>query len=135
MRLHLDMCTGVRDADFLGLRCTQLQSLSLRLPANFAARQIDGAALTDASLGCIAERCHQLEEVSIRFADGETPTFSSISGEGISSMVQWCSSLRVLVLDRANSFTDACMEAILSLPCDFLIRRYKLVKRHKKMGL
>ncbi|KAJ7535229.1 hypothetical protein O6H91_12G025700 [Diphasiastrum complanatum] len=114
--LHLDMCIGLRDDDLVPLARNSpfLRSLSLRIPSDFSMsiRLCSPPRLTDSSLKAIARHCSYLEKVAISFADGEFPLFSSFTVEGILALVEGCSFLRVLVLDRAYSFNDSGMEAL-----------------------
>ena len=112
-RLHLNMCSGVRDEEFQSMKCIHLRSISLHIPSNSHARavQTEAATLTDASLGVLAQRCVELEEASFTFVEGAVPLYASVSVAGILAMVQWCLSLRVLTLDSVYPFTDSCMQA------------------------
>lgn len=112
-RLHLNMCSGVRDEEFQSMKCMQLRSISLHIPSNSHMRavQMEAATLTDASLGVLAQRCVELEEASFTFVEGGVPLYASVSVAGILAMVQWCLSLRVLTLDSVYPFTDSCMQA------------------------
>lgn len=114
--LHLDMCMGLRDCDLVGLAMssTGLRFLSLRCPSDFslAVPANYSPHLTDESLKAIAKYCLVLEEVSISFADGGYPFMPCFSLDGILALVEGCSMLKALVLDRVYAFNDRGMEAL-----------------------
>ncbi|OWM81858.1 F-box/LRR-repeat protein 14 [Punica granatum] len=116
-KVHLDMCFGVRDSDIIGLACvsSKLRSLSLRVPSDYSLPLLmnNPLRLTDESLKAVAENCQLLEEVRISFSDGEFPSFSSFTLNGILRLVRMCP-IRVLVLDHVDSFNDEGMEALCS---------------------
>lgn len=114
--LHLDMCMGLRDRDLIGLAksSTGLRYLSLRCPSDFSlvVPANYSPQLTDESLKAIAKYCKLLEEVSISFADGCYPFVPCFSLAGILALVEGCSLLKALVLDRVYAFNDHGMEAL-----------------------
>lgn len=114
--LHLDMCMGLRDRDLVGLAMssTGLKYLSLRCPSDFSLSVPANYSpqLTDESLKAIAKYCLVLEEVSISFADGCYPFVPCFSLDGILALVEGCSMLKALVLDRVYAFNDRGMEAL-----------------------
>ncbi|GLU22008.1 hypothetical protein SLE2022_381110 [Rubroshorea leprosula] len=116
-KIHLDMCVGVRDADIICLaqKSRNLRSISLRLPSDFSLPLLmnNPLRLTDESLKAIAENCALLETIKISFSDGEFPSFSSFTLNGILTMIQKCP-VRELSLDHVNVFNDVGMEALCS---------------------
>ncbi|XP_051134740.1 F-box/LRR-repeat protein 14 [Andrographis paniculata] len=116
-KIHLDMCVGVRDLDIIGLarNSSNLRSISLRVPSDFSLPLLmnNPIRLTDECLKALAQNCAQLESVRLSFSDGEFPTFSSFTLQGILTLVQKCP-LRKLSLDHVYSFNDAGMEALCS---------------------
>lgn len=116
-KLHLDMCVGVRDSDMVSLaqNSSNLRSISLRLPSDFSIPSLmnNPLKLTDESLRAIAQNCPMLEAVKISFSDGEFPSFSSFTLNGILTLIERCP-IRVLVLDHVYSFNDLGMEALCS---------------------
>lgn len=116
-RVHLDMCFGVRDSDIIGLAraSSKLKSVSLRVPSDYSLPLLSNnpLRLTDKSLKAVAENCQLLEEVRISFSDGEFPSLSSFTLNGILSLVRMCP-IRILVLDHVDSFNDEGMEALCS---------------------
>ncbi|KAJ4957850.1 hypothetical protein NE237_024961 [Protea cynaroides] len=117
LKLHLDMCIGVRDCDIVSLaqKSNNLRSLSLRIPSDFSIPLLmnNPLRLTDESLKAVALNCLMLESVKICFSVGEFPYYSSFSLNGILTLIQLCP-VRVLVLDHAYSFNDQGMEALCS---------------------
>lgn len=116
-KIHLDMCVGVRDCDIIGLaqKSRNLLSISLRVPSDFSLPLLlnNPLRLTDESLKAVAENCPMLESVRISFSDGEFPSFSSFTLNGILALIQMCP-IRELALDHVYSFNDAGMEALCS---------------------
>lgn len=116
-KIHLDMCVGLRDTDIVGLsqKSRGLRSISLRVPSDFSLPLLmsNPLRLTDESLKALAKNCSSLESVRISFSDGEFPSLSSFTLEGILSLVRSCP-LRELSLDHVYSFNDAGMEALRS---------------------
>ncbi|XP_074286092.1 F-box/LRR-repeat protein 14 [Silene latifolia] len=116
-KIHMDMCVGLRDGDILDLsRAAQsLRSISLRIPSDFSVPLLIShrLTLTDGSLKALAENCPMLECVKISFADGDFPSLSSFSVEGIINLVRSCP-IRELSLDHVYSFSDLGMEALCS---------------------
>lgn len=114
--LNLDMCMGLRDRDLIELAKTStgLRSLSLRFPSDFTLSVPSNypPQLTDESLKAIAKYCELLEEVSISFADACFPFIPCFSLAGILALVEGCSLLKVLVLERVFPFNDRGMEAL-----------------------
>lgn len=119
-KIHLDMCFGVRDHDMVGLAesSRSLRSLSLRVPSDHSLPLLmnNPLRLTDESLKAIARNCPALEEVKLSFSDGEFPSFSSFTLNGILALVETCP-IRVLALDHVHSFNDKGMEALCSAHC------------------
>eukprot|EP00252_Welwitschia_mirabilis_P006438 TRINITY_DN17322_c0_g1_i1.p1 TRINITY_DN17322_c0_g1~~TRINITY_DN17322_c0_g1_i1.p1 ORF type:complete len:468 (+),score=57.69 TRINITY_DN17322_c0_g1_i1:73-1476(+) len=119
VKLHLNMCVGLRDNDLICLsqHCRKLKSLSLRVPSDFSVPILmsNPLRLTDDSLKSIAQNCLELEEVSIAFADGDFPSLSSFTLAGILSLIEGCP-IKVLALDRVYSFNDIGMEALSAAP-------------------
>ncbi|XP_057969001.1 F-box/LRR-repeat protein 14 isoform X2 [Malania oleifera] len=116
-KIHLDMCFGVRDCDMISLaqNSSKLRSISLRVPSDFSLPLLINSPLrlTDESLKAVAQNCLMLESVRISFLDGEFPSFSSFTLEGILMLTQMCP-VRELVLDHVCSFNDVGMEALCS---------------------
>ncbi|KAK9666463.1 hypothetical protein RND81_14G186700 [Saponaria officinalis] len=116
-KIHLDMCVGLRDGDIVGLSksAPSLRSISLRVPSDFSVPLLIShrLTLTDASLKALAENCPMLESVKISFADGDFPSLSSFSVDGIINLVRSCP-IRDLSLDHVYSFSDLGMEALCS---------------------
>lgn len=114
-KIHLDMCVGVRDSDIVSLaqKSSNLRSISLRVPSDFSLPLLmnNPLRLTDESLKAIAQNCLMLETLRISFSDGEFPSFSSFTLNGILSVIQNCP-VRELALDHVYSFTDVGMEAL-----------------------
>ncbi|CAL1377458.1 unnamed protein product [Linum trigynum] len=114
-KIHLDMCVGVRDSDIITLakNSSNLHSLSLRVPSDFSLPLLMGnpLRLTDESLKAVAEHCRLLESIRICFSDGEFPSFSSFTLEGILILIQMCP-IRELALDHVHCFNDAGMEGL-----------------------
>lgn len=114
-KIHLDMCVGLRDRDIITLakKSTNLRSISFRLPSDFSLPLLmtDPLRLTDESLKALANNCVMLESVQISFSDGEFPSLSSFTLEGILVLIQNCP-IRELVLDHVCSFNDEGMEAL-----------------------
>jgi F-box/leucine-rich repeat protein 2/20 len=116
-KIHLDMCVGVRDCDIIGLaqRSRNLRFISLRVPSDFSLPLLmnNPLRLTDESLKAVAESCSMLESVRISFSDGEFPSFSSFTLNGMLTLIQMCP-VRELALDHVYSFNDLGMEALCS---------------------
>lgn len=116
-KIHLDKCVGLRDCDIIGLarKSSKLRSISLRVPSDFSLPPLanNPVRLTDESLKALAENCSLLESVRLSFSDGEFPSFSSFTVDGILTLVKMCP-IRVLSLDRMYSFNDHGMEALCS---------------------
>ncbi|XP_022153907.1 F-box/LRR-repeat protein 14 isoform X1 [Momordica charantia] len=116
-KVHLDMCVGVRDCDIISLarESHNLRSISLRVPSDFSLPLLanNTLRLTDESLKALAENCSHLESVRISFADGEFPSLSSFSLNGILVLVHMCP-VRELALDHVYSFNDMGLEALCS---------------------
>ncbi|KAF3772732.1 F-box/LRR-repeat protein 14 [Nymphaea thermarum] len=114
-RLQLDMCVGIRDSDLMNLarESVNLRSISLRVPSDFSLpiSMADPSRLTDESLKAIANNCSKLETFKISFSDGEFPSFSSFTLNGILLVIHRCP-IRLLALDHVYSFTDSGMEAL-----------------------
>lgn len=119
-KIHLDMCVGVRDCDIIGLaqKSHNLRSISLRVPSDFSLPLLmnNPLRLTDDSLKAVAQNCSMLEFVQISFSDGEFPSFSSFTLNGILNLIQMCP-IRELALDHVYSFNDIGMEALCSAQC------------------
>lgn len=111
----LDMCVGIRDCDIINLsqKSRKLRSLSLRVPSDYSLPLLmnNPLRLTDESLQALAQNCSMLEEIMISFSDGEFPSFSSFTLNGILSLVKMCP-IRKLALDHVDSFNDDGMEAL-----------------------
>ncbi|GAV70915.1 LRR_6 domain-containing protein [Cephalotus follicularis] len=116
-RIHLDMCVGVRDSDIIGLaqKSKNLRSISLRVPSDFSLPLLmnNPLRLTDESLKAVAQNCLMLESIRISLSDGEFPSFSAFSLNGILTLIQMCP-VRELSLDHVYSFNDAGMESLCS---------------------
>ncbi|XP_041017105.1 F-box/LRR-repeat protein 14 [Juglans microcarpa x Juglans regia] len=116
-KIHLDMCVGVRDCDIIGLaqRSSNLRFISLRVPSDFSLPLLlnNPLRLTDESLKAVAQSCSMLESVRISFSDGEFPSFSSFTLNGMLTLIQMCP-VRELALDHVYSFNDVGMEALSS---------------------
>ncbi|KAI9076003.1 hypothetical protein K1719_042019 [Acacia pycnantha] len=115
--VYLDMCVGVRDCDIISLseRSSNLKSISFRVPSDFSLPSFmnNRLTLTDESLKAIAQNCSKLESVRISFSDGEFPSSSLFSLNGILCLMQRCP-IRKLALDHVYSFNDVGMEALCS---------------------
>ncbi|CBI36455.3 unnamed protein product, partial [Vitis vinifera] len=118
-KIRLDMCVGVRDCDIVGLaqKSSNLRSISLRGPSDFSLPLLlsNPLRLTDESLKALAQNCSMLESIRISFTDGEFPSFSSFTLNGILTVIQMCP-IRKLSLDHVYSFNDVGMEALCSAP-------------------
>ncbi|KAH7567044.1 hypothetical protein JRO89_XS07G0010000 [Xanthoceras sorbifolium] len=116
-KIHLDMCVGVTDSDIINLaqKSSNLRSISLRAPSDFSLPLLmnNPLRLTDESLNALAHNCAMLESVRISFSDGEFPSFSFFTLDGILSLIQKCP-VRELILDHVYSFNDVGMEALCS---------------------
>lgn len=116
-KIHLDMCVGVRDSDIINMAQTssKLRSISLRVPSDFSLPILmsNPLRLTDESLKALADNCRMLESVRISFSDGEFPSISSFTLDGILTLIQKCP-VRELSLDYVYSFNDVGMEALCS---------------------
>ncbi|KAG5523256.1 hypothetical protein RHGRI_035173 [Rhododendron griersonianum] len=116
-KIRLDMCVGLRDCDIIGLarKSSKLRSISLRVPSDFSIPPLvnDPVRLTDESLKAIAENCTLLESVRLSISDGEFPSFSSFTLNGILTLIKMCP-IRELSLDHVYSFNDDGMEALCS---------------------
>ncbi|KAL8139371.1 hypothetical protein V2J09_005392 [Rumex salicifolius] len=114
---HFDMCIGLRDNDIISLaqNSSKLRSISLRLPSDFSIPLLmeNPLRLTDDSLTALAANCSLLESVKISFCDGDFPSLSSFSLEGILTLVKTCP-VRELSLDQVYSFNDVGMAALCS---------------------
>ncbi|PSR96015.1 F-box/LRR-repeat protein [Actinidia chinensis var. chinensis] len=114
-KIHLDMCVGVRDCDIIGLarKSGNLRSISLRVPSDFSLPLLvnNPLRLTDESLKAVAQNCSKLESVRLSFSDGEFPSFSSFTLNGILTLIRMCP-IRELALDHVYSFNDEGMEAL-----------------------
>ncbi|GAV70909.1 hypothetical protein CFOL_v3_14407 [Cephalotus follicularis] len=111
------MCVGVRDSDIIGLaqKSKNLRSISLRVPSDFSLPLLmnNPLRLTDESLKAVAQNCLMLESIRISLSDGEFPSFSAFSLNGILTLIQMCP-VRELSLDHVYSFNDAGMESLCS---------------------
>lgn len=116
-RIHLDMCVGVRDCDIIGLaqKSRNLRSISLRVPSDFslALPLNNPLRLTDESLKALAQNCLMLESVRISYPNGEFPSFSSFTLDGILILIQKCM-VKELAFDQVYSFNDVGMQALCS---------------------
>ncbi|XP_060202066.1 F-box/LRR-repeat protein 14-like [Lycium barbarum] len=116
-KIHLDMCVGVRDCDIVCLaqKSSNLRSISLRVPSDFSLPllQNNPLRLTDESLKAVAQNCSLLDTVRLSFSDGEFPSFSSFTLNGILMLIQMCP-IRELALDHVYSFNDVGMQALCS---------------------
>ncbi|KAJ4718569.1 F-box/LRR-repeat protein 14-like [Melia azedarach] len=116
-KIHLDMCVGVRDSDIIKLaqKSSKLRSISLRVPSDFSLPLLmnNPLRLTDESLKALAHNCRMLESVRISFSDGEFPSISSFTLEGILTLIKKCP-VRELALEHVYSFDDVGMEALCS---------------------
>lgn len=116
-KIRLDMCVGLRDCDIIGLarKSSKLRSISLQVPSDFSIPPLvnDPVRLTDESLKAIAENCTLLESVRLSISDGEFPSFSSFTLNGILTLIKMCP-IRELSLDHVYSFNDDGMEALCS---------------------
>ncbi|CDO98199.1 unnamed protein product [Coffea canephora] len=116
-KIHLDMCVGLRDADIVCLahKSKNLRCISLRVPSDFSLPLLmnNPLRLTDESLKALAENCSQLDSVRLSFSDGEFPSLSSFTLDGILALIQMCP-IRELALDHVYSVNDFGMEALRS---------------------
>lgn len=116
-KIHLDMCVGVRDCDIIGLahQSRNLKSIAIRVPSDYSVPLLTNnpLRLTDLSLNAVAEKCSKLESVRLSFSDGEFPSFSSFTLNGILRLIQMCP-IRELSLDHVYSFDDIGMGALCS---------------------
>lgn len=114
-KIHLDMCVGVRDCDIIGLaqKSRNLRSLSFRVPSDFSLPIFldNPLRLTDQCLKAVAQNCSMLESVKISYSDGEFPSFSSFTVDGILALIQNCP-LKELSFDQVYSFNDIGMQAL-----------------------
>ncbi|KAI3688598.1 hypothetical protein L2E82_46282 [Cichorium intybus] len=111
-RIHLDMCIGARDTDIIRLaqNSKNLRAISIRVPSGFSLME-NPVRVTDESLRAVAQNCTRLESVTLSFSDGEFPSLSSFSLDGILNLVKTCP-VKELVLDRVYSFNNVGMEAL-----------------------
>ncbi|KAL7099635.1 hypothetical protein ACP275_09G097300 [Erythranthe tilingii] len=116
-KIHLDMCVGLKDSDIVGLarKSSNLKSISLRVPSDFSLPLLTNnpIRLTDECLEALARNCSKLESVRLSFSDGEFPSFSSFTLNGIVNLVLKCP-IKELALDHVYSFNDLGMEALCS---------------------
>lgn len=116
-KIQLDMCSGLRDNDIICLvqNSSNLRCISLRVPSDSSLPLLmnNPLRLTDESLKSIAQHCSMLESIRISFSDGEFPSFSSFTLNGIRTLIQKCP-LRELALDHVDSFNDVGIEALCS---------------------
>ncbi|KAF3450933.1 hypothetical protein FNV43_RR07022 [Rhamnella rubrinervis] len=115
-KIHLDMCVGVRDCDIIGLaqKSRNLRSISLRVPSDYPLLLLNNPLkLTDESLKALAQNCSMLESVRISYPDGEFPSFSSFTLDGILILIQKCP-VKELAFDQVYSFNDVGMQALCS---------------------
>lgn len=114
-KIHLDMCVGVRDCDVIGLaqNSRNLRSIYLRVPSDFSLPLLmsNPLRLTDECLNALSSNCSKLESIRISYSDGEFPSFSSFTLQGIITLIQKCP-VRELAFDQVYSFNDAGMEAL-----------------------
>ncbi|KAL6144897.1 hypothetical protein ACLB2K_055587 [Fragaria x ananassa] len=114
-KIHLDMCVGVRDCDIIGLaqNSSNLRSIYLRVPSDFSLPLLmnNPLRLTDECLNALSSNCSKLESIRISYSDGEFPSFSSFTLQGIITLIQKCP-VRELAFDQVYSFNDAGMEAL-----------------------
>ncbi|KAI3686292.1 hypothetical protein L1987_79966 [Smallanthus sonchifolius] len=116
-KVYFDMCIGARDCDIIGLaqNLKNLRAISIRVPSDFSLPLLMEnpllLRLTDNSLKSLAQNCTQLESVSLSFSDGEFPSISSFSLDGILSLINRCP-VKSLFLDRVYSFDNLGMEAL-----------------------
>ncbi|KAL6137819.1 hypothetical protein ACLB2K_063108 [Fragaria x ananassa] len=114
-KIHLDMCVGVRDCDIIGLaqNSRNLRSIYLRVPSDFSLPLLmsNPLRLTDECLNALSSNCSKLESIRISYSDGEFPSFSSFTLQGIITLIQKCP-VRELAFDQVYSFNDAGMEAL-----------------------
>ncbi|KAJ0984805.1 hypothetical protein J5N97_003161 [Dioscorea zingiberensis] len=127
-RLHLDMCIGVKDTDMVALsqNSKNLKYLSLHLPSQFLAPVLVNSPLqlTDDSLRALARGCNMLEVVELCFSDGEFPSFSCFTQDGILALIESCP-IRELVLNSCCFFNDIGLAALCTA---HLLERLELVK-------
>ncbi|KAM7480303.1 hypothetical protein LguiA_028516 [Lonicera macranthoides] len=116
-KINLDMCVGVRDCDIIGLarKSSNLHSISLRVASDFSLplSEDNPLRLTDESLKALARNCSLLESVSLSFPDGEFPSPSSFSLNGILNLIELCP-IRQLALGHVYTFNDDGMETLCS---------------------
>nr|XP_043606175.1 F-box/LRR-repeat protein 14 [Erigeron canadensis]XP_043606176.1 F-box/LRR-repeat protein 14 [Erigeron canadensis] len=116
-KIHLDMCIGARDCDIIGMAQSSrnLRSISIRVPSDFSLPLLmeHPLRLTDDSLKALAQNCTLLESISLSFSDGEFPSLSSFSLNGILNLIITCP-VKNLSLDRVYSFNNIGMEALCS---------------------
>lgn len=114
-KIHLDMCVGVKDSDIIGLarNSSKLRSISLRVPSDFSLPLLmhNPIRLTDECLEALAQNCSRLESIRLSFSNGDFPSISSFSLQGILTLVQKCP-MRELALDHVYSFSDVGMQAL-----------------------
>lgn len=114
-KIQLDMCVGVKDSDIIGLarNSSKLRSISLRVPSDFSLPLLmhNPMRLTDECLEALGQHCSGLESVRLSFSDGDFPSISSFSLQGILRLVHKCR-LRELALDHVYSFDDVGMQAL-----------------------
>lgn len=114
-KIHLDMCAGVKDSEIINLakNSRKLRSISLRVPSDFSLPFLanNPIRLTDECLKALAENCKCLESLRLSFPDGDFPSFSSFSMNGILKLVLECP-VRELALDHVYSFGDVGMQAL-----------------------
>lgn len=118
-KIHLDMCVGLRDNDIVRLSRTSrgLRSFSLRMPSDFSALLMSNRiTLTDESLKALAENCPKLDSIKISFSDGEFPSFSLFTLNGVLYLIRSCP-VREISLDQVCSFNDDGMEALRLAHC------------------
>ncbi|XP_062089940.1 F-box/LRR-repeat protein 14 [Humulus lupulus] len=114
-KIYLDMCVGVRDCDIVSLaqKSKNLRTISLRIPSDFSFPVFlnNPLRLTDESLKALAQNCSMLESIKISYSDGEFPSFSSFTLDGIVSLIQSCP-VKELSFDQVYSFNDVGMQAL-----------------------